>query len=786
MIKQKGLKAIIISLLVILSTTCFSLLYSNIYKTFTKEEPQAAIGGYTITEDFNALANNYQKYSTFYISAGSFGVGPTIKNSFNTFLTFLNSPTYSVTSSNMVGETTSTFYTNDYFKNKTVYLSGNVSYDLNTSTNGSLIEEFAGIFDGNGYSITITETVFFNESNKGGNEGAFCDNLTGTIKDLMINAGVYIGTGSDTNTYGGIIAGKNSGTIENCIVNGGKFQSNRYAKNCHIAPIAGNNAGTIKNCMAIGTFSFDDHEDGDEGFNFYTFEASGTASTNCIYDANITDNIKDSSRLIQHEVGSGNYDSCSSAHGGMSSSVADNSTGSSGTAFYKYKTTNYGMYGEYCVFLRTFISWNYVYFDVENGSVDNSSIQVPSNYTEVTTGDNIAEVYGTIIRATPNSGYGNPTWSSNGNNYTCTFTNETYTINFAQPTINGTVINISPSPESITVKYGDTITINTNNYNLNYQIGNSSTIVYSTGSIYKVVSWGKLGSTTISNGVKVPDLGNNGASATITPEIQYATEMLTFSAVTGTDRTSPDSYTILRGRPVTASLSGGSAIYTFHTFNASDATESLITVTYTPNELYEITAHNYTAGLLTISPTIEQKFIYAQFAQGKDETGAIIGDVPSITTTAYLHSSITPGKYYIAKTDTNQLWVQLSNNVDTNNTLSCILHDTTIATYANIPLTYSFKEYHCNETTETIIYTPIMQESYIKVIFKQNDVVIAQGVMDKGTDVSAVSGYNNGWDNSTSTLYLNCPKDGVEQIKTFTFEISRITITIKTYGIIFG
>ena len=42
MTKQKGLKAIIISLLIVLSTTCFSLLFTNAYTSFSKEEPQAA------------------------------------------------------------------------------------------------------------------------------------------------------------------------------------------------------------------------------------------------------------------------------------------------------------------------------------------------------------------------------------------------------------------------------------------------------------------------------------------------------------------------------------------------------------------------------------------------------------------------------------------------------------------------------------------------------------------------------------------------------------------------
>ena len=38
MLKQKGLRAIIISLLVILSSTCFSLLFVNAYTSFSEQE----------------------------------------------------------------------------------------------------------------------------------------------------------------------------------------------------------------------------------------------------------------------------------------------------------------------------------------------------------------------------------------------------------------------------------------------------------------------------------------------------------------------------------------------------------------------------------------------------------------------------------------------------------------------------------------------------------------------------------------------------------------------------
>jgi len=62
MIKQKGIKAIIISLLIVLSTTCFSLLFTNAYKTFTKEQPQAA---------FNLTISSVDEWNTFAINVAN-------------------------------------------------------------------------------------------------------------------------------------------------------------------------------------------------------------------------------------------------------------------------------------------------------------------------------------------------------------------------------------------------------------------------------------------------------------------------------------------------------------------------------------------------------------------------------------------------------------------------------------------------------------------------------------------------------------------------------------------
>ena len=63
MLKQKSIKAIVISLLIILSASCFSLLFTNAYKTFLKENPQAAT-----TYDFASGALTADSYDAYEIS----------------------------------------------------------------------------------------------------------------------------------------------------------------------------------------------------------------------------------------------------------------------------------------------------------------------------------------------------------------------------------------------------------------------------------------------------------------------------------------------------------------------------------------------------------------------------------------------------------------------------------------------------------------------------------------------------------------------------------------------
>ena len=82
------------------------------------------------------------------------------------------------------------------------------------------IEEFGGTFDGDGKSITglkigAADAAAEDLVNK--HVGLF-GKVTGTVKDLTVNAAIYVSDASSEANYGaGIIAGGLSGTIDNCI-----------------------------------------------------------------------------------------------------------------------------------------------------------------------------------------------------------------------------------------------------------------------------------------------------------------------------------------------------------------------------------------------------------------------------------------------------------------------------------------------------------------------------------------------------------------------------------------
>lgn len=114
---------------------------------------------------------------------------------------------------------------------------------------------FAGTFDGNGKTLTITSVKeFYSEKDTSTGEtktySGFLGILGGTVKSLIIKNSAFGSTKCD---YAGAVAGKiDSGTIDSVNVE----RTTVTAKNC-AGMIAGyNNYGFIKNCYAGGNATF--------------------------------------------------------------------------------------------------------------------------------------------------------------------------------------------------------------------------------------------------------------------------------------------------------------------------------------------------------------------------------------------------------------------------------------------------------------------------------------------------------------------------------------------------
>jgi hypothetical protein len=130
------------------------------------------------------------------------------------------------------------------------------------------------------------------------------------------------------------------------------------------------------------------------------------------------------------DSGKGNYGSFTTAYTSFSSSVASETTGSSGSAWYKYKKTSSGSYqgfggsSSYPVYLRVFISWTIYNFNVAPsgaGTVNISTMTVPTDYNTLGTSGNSKTVYGSTITPTPATGNDFEKWTNSGNTYTANF-----------------------------------------------------------------------------------------------------------------------------------------------------------------------------------------------------------------------------------------------------------------------------------------------------------------------------------------------------------------------------
>ena len=166
--------------------------------------------------------------------------------------------------------------------------------DMNSERLTIYIGDYAGIFDGNGYSIK-------NMKGEPNATGAICRTLKGTIRNLSFE-NVWLPGSEDEyfkyNSRGsaGVICGINRGLIENCKVAGSKITLNIADSGIYeggsdpVGTVAGVNLGEIRNCLAVeNEFDMSIFENlskkPDESKILFPIAGNYGTITNCYYDA---------------------------------------------------------------------------------------------------------------------------------------------------------------------------------------------------------------------------------------------------------------------------------------------------------------------------------------------------------------------------------------------------------------------------------------------------------------------------------------------------------------------
>ncbi len=183
--------------------------------------------------------------------------------------------------------------------------------DMNGERLTIYIGDYAGIFDGNGYSIKKMK----GEQNA---TGAICRTLKGTIRNLCIE-GIWLPGSEDEieKYYGrgsaGVICGINRGLIENCKVAGSKITLNCVSTSGiyesgydPMGTVAGVNLGEIRNCLAVKN-EFDTSifkkfsTKPDESKILFPIAGNYGTITNCYYDA--TENVETEDTELRAGIG---------------------------------------------------------------------------------------------------------------------------------------------------------------------------------------------------------------------------------------------------------------------------------------------------------------------------------------------------------------------------------------------------------------------------------------------------------------------------------------------------
>ena len=183
--------------------------------------------------------------------------------------------------------------------------------DMNGERLTIYIGDYAGIFDGNGYSIK-------NMKGEQNATGAICRTLKGTIRNLCIEDIWLPGSEDEVEKYNGrgsagVICGINRGLIENCKVAGSKITLNCVSTSGiyksgydPMGTVAGVNLGEIRNCLAVKN-EFDTSilknlsKKPDESKILFPIAGNYGTITNCYYDA--TENVETEDTEIRAGIG---------------------------------------------------------------------------------------------------------------------------------------------------------------------------------------------------------------------------------------------------------------------------------------------------------------------------------------------------------------------------------------------------------------------------------------------------------------------------------------------------
>jgi len=642
LLKQKGLKTIIISLLIILSTTCFSFLFTNAYSSFNKENTKAS-GVYTFKTDSDDF------FST------------NLKD-----LNYINNTTFEISSPRALFNFSICSARGYTFDTKKVILTDNIDwaklgwnyYPIGSSMQGSTYNdesptEFKGEFDGQNFTISnLTTTVDDSPWNDWFYVGLFAIlGETAEVKNLKIENFTINLNEDDGYATIGAIAGMaylddNLPSIENCIVK--KFTINNEVTGSLISGIVGSVADEYGKTMSVKNISVTEYSVTNISSSYvyglapaYNVGSGGYCTIeNYVYDNSDID-IGDGCTFINGWDGN-KFDK----NDKICSNKGGNST-QSGAAWYCIGEE----YNDGWPMLRSFIKdWTTMNFDTNAtaGSFESSFI-VPTSIAQsvveqkICFGDfkNSPSIpgYGTTITAGSKAGYVFSNWEWAGVNwcYNAVYTPESYTLQFNNST---GVSSITPKVDSTVIKYGDTISCKMDGTTAIYLQNDSIYLAeYELGTGIKIKSWGNLNGTMLGTSkITVPDL-EDGQTYEITPEVEYIMFKLTFDATSVgeyVERKSGNAeYNVRAGTKVDISKTERECTYTIKQPGLSNVTVKyelkaknvdLNGTTRDVSELFIIEPKIYSEQTVSrdwnLTPSVTQTTKYVQFVNAKILTEA--------------------------------------------------------------------------------------------------------------------------------------------------------------------